>query len=103
MKPAISYNPLTFAAVPDWGQDDHAAAFKAFLKSCDRVLVAARERPAGDKGQAPPQALIDACTAANRLSPRLGKEPAKAFFERHFVANALQHPGPQGLLTGYSA
>jgi len=96
----LSYQPLAFAEVPGWDSDDHAAAFKAFLKSCDRVL-AARERPAGDKGQAPLPALIDACTAASRLSGRLGKEQAKAFFEAHFVANALQHRGPQGLLTGY--
>ena len=98
---AITYQPLAFSQIPGWDNDDHAAAFKAFLKSCEKVLAAGRERTAPDKGQAPPQGLIEACTAARRLSPRLGKEPAKAFFERHFVANALQHAGPQGLLTGY--
>jgi len=99
--PTITYQPLAFSQIPGWDSDDHAAAFKAFLKSCEKVLAAGRERAATDKGQAPPQGLIEACTAASRLSSRLGKEQAKAFFERHFVANALQHAGPQGLLTGY--
>jgi membrane-bound lytic murein transglycosylase A len=104
MKPAISYNPLTFAAVPDWGQDDHAAAFKAFLKSCDRVLAAARERPAADKTPTPPPppaALVAACTAAARHAGPVSKADAKAFFEQHFTPNAVTHGGPQGLLTGY--
>jgi peptidoglycan lytic transglycosylase A len=99
--PTVTYQPLAFSQIPGWDGDDHAAAFKAFLKSCEKVLAAGRERAAGDKGQVPPQGLVEACTAASRLSPRLGKELAKSFFERHFVANALQHPGPQGLLTGY--
>jgi membrane-bound lytic murein transglycosylase A len=100
--PSVTYQPLAFTEIPGWEGDDHAAAFKAFLKSCDRVLASARERAAGgDKSPAPPQGLIDACMAAGRLSARVGKDQAKVFFERHFVANALQHPGPQGLLTGY--
>jgi len=99
--PSLSYQPLAFSQVPGWDQDDHAAAFKAFLKSCDRLLAAARERAASDKAPAPPAALIEACAAASKLSARISKEQAKAFFERHFVANALSHAGPPGLLTGY--
>ncbi|MFZ0852227.1 MAG: MltA domain-containing protein [Hyphomicrobiaceae bacterium] len=99
--PAISYQPLQFSQLSGWDQDDHAAALKAFLKSCERVLAAARERSAGDKLPGPSPALLEACAAAGKLSVRIGKEQAKAFFERHFTANALSHPGPQGLLTGY--
>jgi membrane-bound lytic murein transglycosylase A len=99
--PALSYQPVAFSQIPGWDRDDHAAAFKAFLKSCDRVLAAGRERAAGDKLPGPPPGLIEVCTAAGKLTARIGKEQAKAFFERHFIANALQHSGPQGLLTGY--
>ena len=99
--PALSYQPVAFSQIPGWDRDDHAAAFKAFLKSCDRVLAAGRERAASDKLPGPPPGLIEACTAAGKLTARIGKEQAKAFFERHFIANALQHSGPQGLLTGY--
>jgi len=99
MKSAASYQPLTFAQVPGWDQDDHAAAFKAFLKSCDRVLASARERAGTDK--APPPALVAACTAATRYAGSVSKVRAKAFFEQHFTPNSLAHTGTKGLLTGY--
>jgi membrane-bound lytic murein transglycosylase A len=98
--PLLSYQPLAFSELPGWERDDQAAAFKAFLKSCERVLIAQRERTGNDK-IAPPPGLVEACTAASKLPARLSKEQAKAFFERHFVANALNHSGPPGLLTGY--
>ena len=102
MKAAISYKPLAFAQVPGWDQDDHAAAFKAFLKSCERVIAAARERTAADKAPPPPAALVAACAAASRLAGACRARPrAKAFFEQHFTANAVAHQGPRGLLTGY--
>src|SRR5205814_2064013 len=89
MKSALTYKPLTFAQVPDWDQDDHLAAFKAFLKSCDRVLSTARERAAGDK-PVPPPSLVAACAAAGKAGT-LTKAGAKAFFEQHFTANAVTH------------
>jgi membrane-bound lytic murein transglycosylase A len=98
--PTLSYKPLAFAQLPGWAEDDHAAAFKAFLQSCGRVLATARERAAGDK-TLPPPALIEACTAAGQLSSRIGRAEARAFFERHFEANTVSHAGPKGLLTGY--
>jgi membrane-bound lytic murein transglycosylase A len=101
MKPAIAYKPLAFAEVPGWDQDDHAAAFKAFRKSCERVVAAARERAATDKAPPPPAALTAACAAASQLAGPVGKAHAKAFFEQHFTANAVAHTGPRGLLTGY--
>jgi membrane-bound lytic murein transglycosylase A len=104
MKTGITYNALTFAQIPGWEEDDHAAAFKAFAKSCDRVLAAARERPAAEKSPPPappPAALVAACTAAGRQAGPVTKAGAKAFFEQHFTPNAVAHNGPQGLLTGY--
>jgi len=98
---AVAYKPVPFAQLPGWGEDDHAAAFKAFLKSCDRVLAAARERTAADKAPPPPRALVNACQAASRHVGPVTKAGAKAFFEQHFAPNAVVHSGPQGLLTGY--
>jgi len=100
MKSAVSYQPLAFAQVPGWDQDDHAAAFRAFLKSCERVLTSARERAGTDKAP-PAPALVAACTAATRHSGSVTKARARAFFEQHFTANAVAHAGPKGLLTGY--
>ena len=101
MKTALSYKPVPFAELPDWDQDDHAAAFKAFLKSCERVVGNARERTGADKAPTAPAGLVGACTAASQHAGPVTRAAAKAFFERHFTANAVVHGGPQGLLTGY--
>src|SRR4029079_15006498 len=77
MKGAVSYNPLPYDQVPGWDQDDHAAAFKAFLQSCAQVLAAARERTATDKVPPPPAALVSVCAAASQLGGSLGKADAK--------------------------
>jgi membrane-bound lytic murein transglycosylase A len=90
---AITYTPVPFADVPGWDDDDHLAALRAFLKSCGRLLPAARERAGGD-------ALSAACLAAGKIG-KPTRASAKAFFEEHFVANAVTHGGPAGLLTGY--
>jgi membrane-bound lytic murein transglycosylase A len=104
MKTGISYQPLAFAQIPGWEDDDHAAAFATFRKSCERVLAAARDRTAAEKvpPPAPPSpALVAACEAAGRQAGAVTKVNAKAFFERHFTPNAVVHAGPKGLLTGY--
>jgi len=104
MKTNISYQPVTFAQIPSWEDDDHAAAFKTFRKSCDRVLAAARDRATAEKvppPAPPPLALVTACEAASRQTGAVTKTGAKAFFEQHFTPNAVVHTGPNGLLTGY--
>jgi membrane-bound lytic murein transglycosylase A len=101
MKAAISYKPLTFAQVPRWEHDDHAAAFKAFQKSCDRVLASARERGATDKPTPPSAQLAGACNVAVRATGSVNKAAAKVFFETFFTPHAVSHGGSQGLLTGY--
>jgi len=98
---SVAYQPLSYSEIPGWERDDHDAALKAFQKSCERVLAAARERTSADKLAPPPPGLIEACTAAQKLPAAVGKTQAKLFFERHFVPNRLSHAGPQGLVTGY--
>jgi peptidoglycan lytic transglycosylase A len=100
MKSAVSLKPIGYGQVPGWEEDDHAAAFKAFRKSCERIL-ASRERAQGDKLPPPPPGLVGACTAASRLSASPTNAAAKAFFEQAFTPHAVSHNGPEGLLTGY--
>jgi membrane-bound lytic murein transglycosylase A len=100
----VAYKPVSFAQVPGWEHDDHLTAFKAFLKSCERVLTMARERasPAKTPAPRPPSAaLVNACTLATKLPTPLTKAAAKAFFEHNFTPNAVTHGGSSGLLTGY--
>jgi membrane-bound lytic murein transglycosylase A len=101
---SISYKTMTYAEVPGWAGDDHAAAFNTFRKSCERVQASARERTGATapKATTPMRAaLVGVCEAAGRITGKVTKEAAKAFFEANFTPNAVVHKGPQGLLTGY--
>lgn len=98
---APAFKPDTFANLPGWEQDDHAAAFKAFLKSCDRVIAAVK---AGNKaGPKPPTpALLSACDAAlQRAAKPVPEAAARVFFETHFTPHRVMHASDTGLLTGY--
>jgi len=54
---------VAFGDLPGWSRDDHAAAFKTFLKSCARVTsLAERGTPAGRA--APKPGLLLACGGA---------------------------------------
>jgi membrane-bound lytic murein transglycosylase A len=93
--------PMTFADLPGWQQDDHAAAFKAFVLSCDKVLSATR---AGNKAGATPisPGLLSTCDLALKMAAkRVPEEVARAFFESQFTPHRVEHAGPPGLLTGY--
>ena len=88
--------PTTFADLPGWQTDDHLAALKTFVKSCDKVIKGIPGVPE----DATSAALADACRAAIALkSPT--KASAKAFFEARFVPNRIVHKDSCGLLTGY--
>lgn len=87
--------PLPFAAIPGWAQDDHAAAFSAFLVSCGPVIEGRAEtrraKPADD-------ALAAVCRAA---VARSGEADARAFFETRFAPFEVVPESGRGFLTGY--
>lgn len=99
-KDGALYRPVTFADLPGWAQDEHLAAFKTFLKSCERVK--AREKAAADKAPQSPSALAVACAEASRRAGEItSNDGARAFFERSFTPSAVVHKGKPGMLTGY--
>lgn len=99
------YRPVTFAELPGWRRDDHLAAFKTFLGSCQRVIARGRARARADskKGpQAPPSDLVTACIEAVRVADEIDtKATARDFFEANFTPHAVVKSGHKGLLTGY--
>jgi membrane-bound lytic murein transglycosylase A len=97
---AVSYKPLKYEDIPDWAQDDHLVALRAFNKSCVFLLAAARDRATPERSQ-PPVGLVRACEAAGQLPGSVTKDAARVFFERNFIPHALFHSGPPGLFTGY--
>ncbi len=46
----VTLQPASFADLPGWRRDDHLAAFKTFLRSCDEVIKAGQ----GGKGEQSP-------------------------------------------------
>jgi membrane-bound lytic murein transglycosylase A len=91
--------PITWADLDGWADDDQAAAFKAFQISCKPFL--ARKRIADPRPIA--GALRRVCKRAAEAGP-LGtdKDKARAFFEDNFRAVRVAKLGEStGLVTGY--
>ena len=89
--------PLAFSDLAGWSADDHAAAFRAFRRSCERILA---EDPALRPALAPDASLVQVCGEALAVGGPT-KGAARAFFERHFSPFEVRPPGGSGFLTGY--
>ncbi|HEX3871621.1 MAG TPA: MltA domain-containing protein, partial [Pirellulales bacterium] len=100
---AVSFQPISFGDLPGWSDDDHLAAWKAFLASCKPALKAgAREAKSGNAGS--PQALLDVCSRAVAIAKSKTaqtRQGARHFFETYFQPHRVVGGDPQGLLTGY--
>lgn len=97
------FSPTTYAELPNWGADDHLAAWKAFLASAARLLEARKSSektgPLGVNAQ-----LLEICELAHRQANSTTISTgaaAKVFFEGHFQPHRVEHDAPGGLLTGY--
>src|SRR5579872_3747424 len=78
--PNAQVETLSFAALDGWKDDDHAAAFGTFLKSCSAILNAGK----GVRTARPfLGALFNVCERANAAG-QLDREHARAFFEDNF-------------------
>lgn len=89
---------LTFAALPGWQDDDHAAAFGAYLKSCGAILNGTKAMRAARPVYG---ALFKVCERA-KAAGVLDSEQARIFFETNFIPVRLAPPGQeQGFFTGY--
>ncbi len=92
--------PLTFAALNGWSDDDHKAAFTVFLQSCSAILNGTKAMRAARPFYG---ALFDVCTRATQAGT-LDEENARKFFEDNFrpVRIApLGDAGGNGFFTGY--
>lgn len=83
------FPPLSFDHLVGWEDDDHLAAFRAFLKSCEADAL-------GDSktGSFPSDEAL-------ALGADIDQDSARAFFERHFVPRCRYDPRHQGFVTGY--
>ena len=94
--PDAQLEPVAWSDIAGWPADDHAAAFRTFLKSC-RAIVAAK----AVGRHAVSSALAGACRSAFKVHPVTAAK-ARTFFERHFVPLRIARLGEtDGFLTGY--
>jgi membrane-bound lytic murein transglycosylase A len=89
--------PVAFADLAGWPEDDHAAAFRAFRRTC---RIAAGEDPPLRPAQGADPDLVRACRAALALQDP-GPEAARRYFETHFQPFRITPPSGRGFLTGY--
>jgi membrane-bound lytic murein transglycosylase A len=95
----FTFEPVSFADLPGWAQDDHRAALGAFRKSCERTLVEGCTSTRSGEWYA---ALSCACEHALALiRRRVSGAVARGFFETYFTPHRVLHNAPEGLLTGY--
>src|SRR5262245_54850751 len=99
-KLSFAFEPVPFAVLPGWEEDNHLQALRAFIRSSSRVLSSAETSSTKTAGPSPP--LLAACHAAIALpAATLTPVGAKDFFEKRFTPHRVVHDGVQGLLTGY--
>jgi membrane-bound lytic murein transglycosylase A len=88
--PPASVEGMSLTALPGWAEEDHLAAFGAYVAGCVRARGAAAKAVCARARD----------LAARRLSP----SDARAFLETNFVAvEARTDDGRAGLLTAYFA
>lgn len=86
--------PIVFTEIPGWADDDHAAAFRAFLGTCKPILDGREELR---RAAAPNAALVAICRDAPSVEPTA----ARAFFETRFAPFEISPAQGRGFLTGY--
>ena len=95
--PDTQYEPIAWAMIDGWADDDHNAALATFLKSCQAILKGGESRP----GQPMFGALFRVCQKAVAAKPEKPGE-ARAFFEQNFRPVRISPLGtPDGFVTGY--
>jgi membrane-bound lytic murein transglycosylase A len=96
--PNSQFEPVGWSDLAGWAEDDHIAAFKAFMESCKAILP--RLTPGRDAG---PMfgALQHVCRRA-RADTASDAAKARSFFEANFRPFRISTLGePAGFLTGY--
>ena len=100
--------PVSFAKLDGWKNDDHAAAFGAYIKSCSAILQGTR---AMRKARPIYAGLYNACEKAAKLAAggAVDRAHARKFFEENFkpvrilpaVHTYGYYTGADGFFTGY--
>jgi membrane-bound lytic murein transglycosylase A len=97
--PGSQYQPVAWTDLDGWADDDHRAAFAAFLTSCR--AKSAKQRRANDTIASIAVALRGICVRAQAAAP-LDEAAARRFFETNFRPLRIARLGQaDGFVTGY--
>jgi membrane-bound lytic murein transglycosylase A len=101
-EPTLALEPIGFADLAGWADDDHAAALATFLPGCARW---AKKEPTAAIGRAPAYGTAADWTAACDAGGAVAsgdRAAARAFFETWFEPWRVTDGGAaNGLFTGY--
>lgn len=89
--PDFNFPALCFDKLPRWKDDDHLAAFRAFLRSCRSDTMKETKTVFG------PFPYQEALA----LGPDISSDGARKFFETHFVPRCRVDSRDDGFVTGY--
>jgi len=97
--PGATLEPVAFGDLSGWNDDDQSAAFAAFRKSCEPILLRRRAKVAVKPFE---RSLREPCDRAASLREPVEKEAARGFFEQHFRPVRVSKIGEkEGFITGY--
>lgn len=100
--PALLLEPVAFAALVGWAEDDLSAALPALRHSCGRLANQPDDGPLGPDGLAGTVADWRAPCAALEAAARGDDEALRGLLEQHFRPFAVSDAGNRdGLFTGY--
>jgi membrane-bound lytic murein transglycosylase A len=98
----LTLTEVTFAELPGWANDHHAAAIPSLLRSCERIAQLADGAPVGHDGHGGKAGQWrKVCAAAAKL-PAGDDAAARAMLEAELVPHrAAGRTGPDGKMTAY--
>lgn len=93
--------PCGFEDLNGWQDDNHKAAFAAFVVSADRHI---HQKPYSEREiQISQSSFLDICTQAIwlRKNEHVTSARAKSFFEKHFTPHFIEDSERSGFVTAY--
>ena len=93
---APMFEPIAFADIAGWADDDHAGALRALVRGAPSLDVTSGAGAPGISHD-----LRRVGLAAHDLGPEPGSAAARHVFETHFTPHRVVHQGEPGLVTGY--
>jgi membrane-bound lytic murein transglycosylase A len=97
--PDTALEPMAFAALDGWNNDDHVAALNTFRNSCQPIL---KRKARVMLGRHFEESLRQVCERLGKLESPTDEAAAKHFFEENFRPVRITRLGDEnGFLTGY--